>query len=186
MEIVSVILIAVGLAMDCFAVSITTGISVKKHRIRRAAMIALSFGFFQGFMPILGWLAGLGLKDFITGVDHWIAFGLLSFIGAKMIYESVRLKKEKDEKSAFNGYLVLILSIATSIDALAVGVSFAFLHVSIVIPVLVIAGIAAALSFAGFFVGQKLGHFFENRIEILGGLILIGIGLKILIEHSIN
>ena len=185
MELFTIILIAVGLAMDCFAVSITTGINVRKHRIRRAVIIALSFGFFQGFMPILGWLAGLGLKDFITGVDNWIAFGLLVFIGAKMIYESMKLKKEKDDKSSFNGYLVLILSIATSIDALAVGLSFAFLHVSIVVPVLVIAGIAATLSFAGFFVGQKIGHFFENRIEVLGGVILIGIGVKILVEHLI-
>lgn len=186
MELVTIILIAVGLAMDCFAVSITTGINVRKHRVRRAVIIALCFGFFQGLMPILGWLAGLGLKDFITGVDHWIAFGLLAFIGSKMIYESMKLKKEKDDRNAFNGYLVLILSIATSIDALAVGLSFAFLNVSIIVPVLVIAGIAAALSFTGFFVGQKLGHFFENRIEVLGGVILIGIGLKILIEHSIN
>jgi manganese efflux pump family protein len=183
MDLASTTLIAIGLAMDCFAVSITTGLSVKRNRIKKAAALALSFGFFQGLMPVLGWMAGLTMKDFIMGFDHWIAFGLLAFIGVKMIFESFSLKEEKDEKSAFNGYMVLLLSIATSIDALAVGLSFAFLQVSIVAPVVIIAAVAALLSFTGFFVGQKIGHFFENRIEVIGGLILIGIGIKILLEH---
>lgn len=172
--------------MDCFAVSVSTGLSVKKHRIKKAAVLALSFGFFQGLMPILGWLAGLSMKDLITGFDHWIAFSMLSFIGAKMIFESFQLEEKKDEKDTFNGFTVLLLSIATSIDALAVGLSYAFLSVSIVTPVLVIGSVSAVLSFAGFFVGRKIGHFFENRIEIFGGLILIGIGVKILLEHLLG
>ncbi len=184
MDLITTIFIALGLAMDAFAVSVTTGLHVEEHRIKRGVIVALSFGFFQGFMPVIGWLAGLTLKDLITGVDHWIAFGLLFFIGVKMIYESFAIGKEHTER-CFNGYIVLLLSLATSIDALAVGLSFAFLQVSIIAPVIIIAVITTVLSLGGFFAGQKLGHVFENKIEIVGGLVLIGIGIKILVEHLI-
>jgi len=135
-------------------------------------------------MPVIGWLAGLGLKDFIADVDHWIAFGLLSFIGIKMIYEAFYIKEDKQKTDdSLNNQVVLILAIATSIDALAVGVSFAFLSISIVMPVVVIGLITFVLSFLGVYLGNRVGHFFESRIEIFGGIILIGIGIKILIEH---
>lgn len=133
-------------------------------------------------MPIMGWLAGVSLRSFISDIDHWIAFGLLGFIGSKMIYESFKL--ETNEKSnPLDISVIIILSIATSIDALAVGITFAFINVSIVTPVLVIGIVTFLVSFLGVFIGEKGGHFFEKKIEIAGGIILIAIGIKILIEH---
>ena len=168
--------------MDAFAVSITSGIAIKPIRFRNALKIALFFGFFQALMPVIGWLAGVSLRSFISDVDHWIAFGLLSFIGSKMIYESFKL--ETNEKSDPRDIsVIIILSIATSIDALAVGITFAFINVSIVTPVLVIGTVTFLVSFLGVFLGEKSGHFFEKKIEIVGGIILIAIGIKILIEH---
>ena len=182
----TIVLIAFGLAMDAFAVSITNGITAKKMKLRNALAPAISFGLFQAFMPVIGWLAGLTLIQFIAGIDHWIAFGLLSFIGCKMIYESTKIGAEKENFELTNPYVLLMLSIATSIDALAVGLSFAFLKISIVAPVLIIGLITFILSFCGAYIGNKIGHFCENKIEILGGLVLIGIGLKILIEHLLQ
>lgn len=171
--------------MDAFAVSITNGITIKYLRINNALKIAIFFGSFQAFMPLVGWLAGLSLRDFISGIDHWIAFGLLSLIGCKMIYESIKIKSSEKKVDPLNVYVLLMLSLATSIDALAVGVSFAFLKISIVTPIIVIGIVTFLLSFLGVFVGNKSGHFFENKIEIIGGLILIGIGIKILVEHLV-
>jgi len=185
MDIITVIAIAFGLAMDAFAVSITSGITIKRLKINHALRIALFFGLFQAIMPLVGWLAGLSLRGFIAEIDHWIAFGLLSFIGCKMIYESIAVQSNEKQINPLNIYVLLMLSVATSIDALAVGVSFAFLKISIVTPVVVIGTITFILSFLGVFVGNRIGHFFENKIEIAGGLILIGIGVKILLDHLI-
>ena len=182
MDIISIVLIAVGLAMDAFAVSITSGITIKRLRINNALKIAIFFGLFQAVMPIIGWLAGLSLRDYISAVDHWIAFGLLSFIGCKMIYESITVQSSEKEMNPLNVYVLLVLSVATSIDALAVGVSFAFLKVSIVTPVIIIGTVTFFLSYLGVYIGDRIGHFFENKIEIAGGLLLIGIGIKILVE----
>ena len=168
--------------MDAFAVSITSGITIKRLHINHALKIALFFGLFQAFMPIIGWLAGLSLRDYISAVDHWIAFGLLSFIGCKMIYESITVQSSKKEINPLNVYVLLVLSIATSIDALAVGISFAFLKVSIVTPVIIIGTVTFLLSYLGVYIGDRIGHFFENKIEIAGGILLIGIGIKILVE----
>ncbi|MEE9594550.1 MAG: manganese efflux pump MntP family protein [Candidatus Hydrothermarchaeales archaeon] len=184
MELFTLLFIAVGLAMDAFAVSITSGLAIKKLHIKHAFVIALSFGIFQAIMPLVGWLAGLSLRDFISGVDHWIAFGLLTVIGAKMIYESVKLSEDEKVTNPLNIYVLLVLSIATSIDALAVGVTFAFLKIFIATPAIIIGLVTFFLSFLGVYIGNKMGHFFENKIELLGGLILIAIGIKILIEHS--
>lgn len=181
MNFLSILLIAAGLAMDAFAVSITSGITVRHLRIKHALKIALFFGFFQAIMPIIGWLSGMSLRNIISGFDHWIAFGLLSIIGCKMIYESFKLKKEKINPQ--NIYILFILSIATSIDALAVGLSLSFLKVAIILPAIIIGVVTFLLSFFGVYVGNKVGHFFERKIEMIGGLVLIGIGLKILIEH---
>jgi putative Mn2+ efflux pump MntP len=184
MNMIMILFIAFGLAMDAFAVSITNGITIKHQRINNALKIGIFFGSFQALMPLIGWLAGLRLRDFISGFDHWVAFGLLSLIGGKMIYESTKIGDDKEIRS-LNLFVLFLLSIATSIDALAVGLSFAFLKISIATPIIVIGIVTFILSFLGVLVGNKLGHFFENKMEILGGLILIGIGIKILIEHLV-
>lgn len=183
MSMVTIIFVAFGLAMDCFAVSIASGFTIKNLKLNHALKIAFSFGLFQAFMPLLGWLAGLSLRDLISEVDHWIAFALLSLIGIKMIYESLKLEANEKEIDPLNNYVLLILSIATSIDALAVGFTFAFLKIVIVTPVIIIGLVTFFLSLVGILIGNRLGHFFERKIEFAGGLILIGIGIKILIEH---
>ncbi len=183
MDTMSIIFIAFGLAMDAFAVSITRGVTIKYLRIYSALAIAMCFGAFQAVMPLIGWLAGLSLRDVISGFDHWIAFGLLSSIGFKMIYESFTVESSEKEINPLNVFVLLILSVATSIDALAVGISLSFLNISIAIPAIIIGTVTFLLTLLGVFIGKRFGHFFENKIEILGGLILIGIGVKILIEH---
>ncbi len=182
-DVLSIIFVAFGLAMDAFAVSITSGLTIKRLRISHALRIGIAFGGFQALMPVVGWLIGLSLRDLISDVDHWVAFGLLSFVGCKMIYESLQMESQKKRIDPLNVCVLFMLSVATSIDALAVGVSFAFLNVSIVTPVVVIGIVTFLLSFAGVYVGNRLGHFFEKKIEIVGGLVLIGIGIKILVEH---
>ena len=183
MDIVSIIFIAFGLAMDAFAVSITSGLAIKKLKINSALKIALFFGIFQAVMPLIGWLAGLSFRNFIVGIDHWIAFGLLTVIGCKMIYESTTMELDKKKVDPLNFYVLFILSIATSIDALAVGLSLSFLKVFIAIPAVIIGIVTFSLSIFGVYFGNRFGHYFERKIEMAGGVILIGIGIKILIEH---
>ena len=185
MDIISIILIAVGLAMDAFAVSIASGISIKQNRKRAAITMAAFFGGFQMLMPAVGYAVGLTFKDLITAVDHWVAFGLLAFIGGKMIYDAVAAKEECKEDKNLKMKVLLTLSVATSIDALMVGLSFAFLQTSILLPVAVIGAVTFGLSCVGFFFGCALGHIFGNKIKIVGGLILIAIGLQILLEHML-
>jgi putative Mn2+ efflux pump MntP len=183
MDIIALFFIAFGLAMDAFAVSITSGITIKHLKLNHALRIAGFFGGFQAIMPFIGWIAGLSLINYISGIDHWIAFALLAFIGCKMIYEATRMEEVEKETNPLNLKILLLLSIATSIDALAIGLSFAILKIAIVTPMIVIGTITFVLSFLGTFAGNKLGHLFENRIEIAGGLILIAIGTEILLEH---
>lgn len=183
MDTITVLFIALGLAMDTFAISITSGFTVRKLEIRYALKIALFFGLFQAIMPLLGWAAGFSLKDFISSIAHWVVFVLLTAIGTKMIYESRVIKKEEKEVVILGIYTLLLLSIATSIDAFAVGFSLSALNVSIINPALIIGIITFILSFFGVFIGNRFGHLFESKIEIVGGVILIGIGIKILIEH---
>ena len=183
MDIVSIVLIAFGVAMDAFAVSIASGFKAKTLKLADALKIGVFFGGFQALMSLIGWAAGLHFRNIITGVDHWIAFGLLSAIGVKMIYESTKLKSYEQKISPFNISVLLILSVATSIDALAVGLSLSFLNVSIALPAVIIGAITFILSFFGVSIGNRVGHFFERKIEMVGGIILIGIGIKILIEH---
>jgi putative Mn2+ efflux pump MntP len=169
--------------MDCLAVSVSSGFAIRNLHIGHALQIALFFGFFQALMPIIGWLAGLSLKGFVMEVDHWLAFALLGSIGAKMIYEARKMDLEKKETDPLNLYVLLMLSVATSIDALAVGVTFAFLNVSILFVVVIIGLVTFVISLIGVFVGNRVGHFFEKKMETIGGFLLIGIGTKILIEH---
>ncbi len=182
MDSISILLIAVGLSMDAFAVSVTGGATLTGKRLKGALLAALFFGGFQALMPVIGWLGGLEFSDFVTGFDHWIAFILLALIGGKMIFESMTDGPSKLAGNLLDLRLLTLLAIATSIDALAVGVTFAFLDVPIFVPVAVIGIVTFALSFLGVFVGNRFVGIFENRIEIVGGLILIGIGLKILLE----
>jgi manganese efflux pump family protein len=182
MDLLTVVLVAVGLAMDAFAVSIAKGIVIDRQRKKTALLMASFFGVFQMLMPAIGWIVGLSFKEIIMGVDHWIAFGLLAFIGSKMIYDSTKKEKE-DKEDNLKLHSLLILAVATSIDALMVGLSFAFLQISILEPIIVIGLITFMFSLAGFYFGCGLGRVFGNRIKIVGGLILIVIGIRILIEH---
>lgn len=183
MNLFTIVVIAVGLAMDAFAVSVASGFVIRRLQIRHALRIAIFFGAFQALMPVVGWLAGLSLRDWFGRVDHWIAFGLLCFIGIKMMVESFRLDGNQKKADPMKLAVLLLLSIATSIDALAVGLTFAILKVSIFVPVVLIGLITFLLSFTGVYIGDHFGHFFEKKIEFIGGMILIGIGTKILIEH---
>ena len=188
MGIIELLLTGVGLAMDAFAVSVCKGLSMKKINYGHAFMIALFFGVFQGMMPFLGWALGTQFKDYIVSVDHWIAFVLLAIIGGKMLKEAFESGKEDEEKAEDDGgklnYKELfLLAIATSIDALAVGVTFAFLNVNIYLAIAIIGVVTFLLSFVGVVIGNVFGSKFEKGAQIAGGVILIGIGLKILLEH---
>lgn len=174
-------LIAVGLAMDAFAVSIASGIVIKRVRIRDAFKIAVFFGGFQVGMPVVGWSAGVVLSYVISGIDHWIAFSLLSFIGCRMIYESTKVGLKHVDPLDLRP--LFMLSVATSIDALATGVTFVFAKIPLIQAVAFIGAVTFALSFVGVYMGDKMGRMFENMAEVIGGLVLIGIGLKILVDH---
>jgi putative Mn2+ efflux pump MntP len=184
LDLFTIILIAVGLSMDALAVSIAKGTTVNKNRRNNAIILAALFGGFQALMPVIGWAAGLGLKDMIMSVDHWIAFGLLGFIGAKMIYESTKDDEEKDEGLTLT--IAVTLAIATSIDALMVGLSFAFLETSILVPVMIIGLVTFVLCLVGFLFGSSLGKLFGKKIEVFGGAVLILIGIQILAEHMLS
>lgn len=186
MSIISILMIGLGLAMDALAVSITIGInSNKKSKIKMAFKAALFFGSFQAIMPFIGWAVGRNFTKYIEMMDHWIAFILLAIIGGKMICEALKGEESEEEKTYSNKTL-LILAIATSIDALAVGISFAFLNVNILLAILIIGVVTFVLSFIAVYVGEKLGEMFKSRAEIFGGVVLILIGLKILIEHLVK
>ncbi|MBN1798769.1 MAG: manganese efflux pump [Spirochaetales bacterium] len=169
--------------MDALAVSVANGFSIKKIKLHQALRIALAFGLFQAAMPVVGWALGMTFTGIIQSFDHWIVFGLLSIIGAKMIYESFHMDKSCQNKNCLHFPTLLLLSLATSIDALAAGLSFAIIGMRIMLAVLIIGGVTALLCFAGVYIGNRIGHFFENKLEFTGGIILIAIGAKILIEH---
>ncbi len=182
MGIIEIILIGIGLAMDAFAVSICKGLSMKKMEWKKAIIIGLYFGIFQGLMPLIGYVFGIGFENKIKSVDHWIAFILLCFIGINMIKESFK-KNDKDADDKIDFKTMIILAIATSIDALTVGVTFAFLDVNILLSVIIISIITFFLSIIGVKIGNVFGDKYESKAEFTGGIILILIGLKILIEH---
>ncbi|MFH0760262.1 MAG: manganese efflux pump MntP family protein [Bacteroidota bacterium] len=187
MDFLTLIGIAVGLSMDALAVSVANGFMIKQLRVRHAFRIAFFFGFFQALMPLIGWAAGITFSQYIKTFDHWIAFGLLVLVGGRMIWESVSTgKKDEAVKNCTHFPTLLMLSIATSIDALAVGVSFAFLDITIWLPILVIGLITFVICFIGVNIGSRLGTVFGNKLGIIGGIVLIGIGMKILIEHLGN
>ncbi len=183
MEILTVFLLAIGLSFDSFAVSVCSGLNLPHIRFIQAAKIAIFLALFQAFMPLIGWLVGNSMKSLIEPVDHWIAFGLLSLIGGKMILESFMDSESREIKNPLDIKVILTLSIATSIDALAVGFSFATLLDQILIAVFIIGAVTFIASMLGILLGKKTGPKINRFAEITGGLILIFIGTKILIEH---
>jgi manganese efflux pump family protein len=184
MNTATLILIAIGLAMDAFAVSIATSMSLGETNPRQLFRLAFHFGLFQALMPVLGWLAGTSVSRFIAQWDHWIAFGLLALVGARAIHQA--FADEETRAAAGDptrGRSLLMLSVATSIDAFAVGLSLAVLDVDIWYASLIIGLVTAGLTTVGFEFGKRLGARFGRRVEVLGGLILIAIGVRILVEH---
>ncbi len=182
MSLIELFLVAVGLSMDAFAVSVCKGLSMRKLNPRHAVVIGLYFGGFQALMPLAGYLLGVGFQEIITAYDHWIAFILLSVIGGGMIKEALNPEEDScDDSVAFRD--MIVLAVATSIDALAVGVTFAFLRVHILPAVSFIGAVTFCLSVIGVKVGNVFGTRYKSKAEIAGGLILIGIGVKILLEH---
>lgn len=190
MSLIGIFLIGVGLSMDAFAVAITKGITMKKLSIKNIIKIAGFFGFFQALMPLIGWLVGVRFSVYVEKFDHWIAFILLVSIGGKMVYEAYKKEDEcavavvSEKEEVLHYKELLLLAIATSIDALAVGVSFAFLQVEIVKSIILIGTTTLIISFIGVVMGRKLGCLFQKKAEIFGGITLTLIGLKILLEHT--
>ncbi|MCH5323601.1 MAG: manganese efflux pump [Eubacterium sp.] len=186
------VLLAVGLAMDAFAVSISNGLAMKKIVLRHAIAIAASFGIFQAVMPLLGFLLGSSFADFIAQWDHYIALIFLGFIGGKMIYEGIQElrgkgeDKEKNGEYKFSFATLMFQAVATSIDALVVGVSFVAMKMTVldmIIAILIIGGLTFVISMIGIFAGKRFGELLGSRAVIAGGIILVGIGLKVFIEH---
>ena len=173
--------------MDAFAVAICKGLAMRKVNKKQCFVIALFFGGFQALMPFLGWLLGTRFESYITSIDHWIAFVLLAFIGGKLIVEAVRDKDDNPEITEMDPPLnikeMFVLAVATSIDALAVGITFAFLEIPIVQAIAIIGTTTFIISIAGVYIGNFFGNKYKNKAEIVGGVILILIGLKILLEH---
>lgn len=183
MGILSIFFIAIGLAMDAFAVSLTMGFKVKNENKRLMAIKAgLFFGIAQGIMPVIGWILGNNFKAYIEGVDHWIAVILLGIIGMKMIYEGLS-GEEEEEDTVYSNKKLFLFSIATSIDALAVGITFGALSVNIISAALIIALTTLVICIVGIYIGKAVGSLLQGKAEVIGGVILVLIGLKILVEH---
>ncbi len=180
------LLIALSLAMDAFAVCLGAGALPCTNGHRPVFRLAFHFGLFQALMPILGWLAGMTIIGWIAGFDHWIAFGLLAFVGVRMIRSGLEPNGEEKAQDVSRGWFLVMLSIAVSIDALAIGLSMALLGVSIWLPALLIGVVTGLLSWLGTRLGNRLGHRFGKRMEILGGIILILIGIRILLAHLLG
>lgn len=184
MGIFELLLLSIGLGMDAFAVSVCKGISMKKMDWKKACIIGLYFGGFQALMPVIGYFFGTSFQSIITNIDHWVAFVLLGIIGGKMIQEAFQKDKDEEEYSSdVSVKTMLILSVATSIDALAVGITFAFLNVNLLLAITFIGLITFVLSVVGTKIGNRFGDKYKGKAEFIGGIILILIGFKILFEH---
>jgi len=179
----SVLLIALGLAMDAFAVALGVGTTRANVWFRPGFRLAFHFGLFQFMMPVIGWAAGTTVVRFIASYDHWIAFGLLAYVGGKMIKESFEQGEIQTGADPTRSWTLVMLAVATSIDALAVGLSLAMLQVHILYPSVVIGVVAAAMTALGLVLGRRLGVQFGKRMALVGGLILIGIGLRVVVTH---
>ena len=184
---VELFLLGVGLSMDAFAVSVCKGLGMRKLDKKQALIIGLYFGGFQALMPLIGWLLGSQFQQYITSIDHWIAFILLGFIGGKMMVEAVREWNEEETVEVMDAPIdhknMFVLAVATSIDALAVGITFAFLNTPIIEAITIIGITTMVLSIIGVIVGNIFGSRYKSKAEFIGGLILVLLGLKILLEH---
>jgi putative Mn2+ efflux pump MntP len=183
MNFIMLLLIAGSLAMDAFAVSVTSAISQNRLTLPQALTISGLFGLFQGIMPLIGYFLGSSFAVYIQAFDHFVIFGILVLVGGKMILEAQKAKKEEKRLPCFSLKIYLVLAVATSIDALSVGLSFAFIDCSIAVAALVIAVVTFVICLAGVFIGKKFGDVFKNKAEVAGGIILVLIGAKILLEH---
>ena len=183
MEILTIILIAISLSFDTFAVSISSGLVLKKIDFYNATKIAVTLAVFQAVMPLIGWLAGSGIKSYAESFDHWIAFGILGLLGGKMIYESFKTDPEDRSFNPLDIKVMIGMAIATSIDALVVGFSFALLNYKILFSIAIIGVVTYIVAMLGMLFGKNIGSRIGRRMEVLGGLMLIIIGLKILFEH---
>lgn len=182
MTLFSLIILAIGLSMDSFAVSLTSGALMKPFHTKRASKFAFIMAAFQALMPVLGWLLGVGFRNYITAFDHWIALGLLTYLGGRMIYEALQ-KEEEQQFDPCCTRTAMSLGLATSIDAMAVGISLSFLNVDLLQSAVVIGITTFIFSMAGIYIGKKIGTYMKKGAGIVGGVILILIGLKICIEH---
>lgn len=182
MSALEILLISIGLAMDAFAVSICKGLSMKSMNWKKAIIVGVYFGLFQALMPVIGYFLGTAFEEIVTKVDHWIAFGLLSFIGINMLKEAFG-KNEENINDSVDFKTMAVLAIATSIDALAVGITFAFLKVNMLLAGIMIGIVTFAICVVGVKIGNKFGDKYERKAEVVGGLILIFMGIKILLEH---
>lgn len=183
MDATTTVFLSFGLAADAFAVAVSSGLAIKHMKVNKALKIALFFGGFQALMPLIGWFIGLSFSFWIAPIDHWIAFGLLTFIGSKMIYESLQTEECAKKFNPLDTGTLITLSVATSLDALAAGIGFAVLKTSIGPVVSAIGFITFLVVFVGVFIGNKCGDLFGKKIELLGGAILIAIGTNILWSH---
>lgn len=189
MGIVELLLTAIALSMDAFAVSVCKGLGMRRMRYDQALVISLYFGVFQALMPLIGWLLGTSFSRYIQAFDHWIAFVLLAFLGGKMLWDVFHEKEDGEQELAerrLDHRELFMLAIATSIDALAVGIAFACLDVNIWSSISIIGVTTLVISFAGVWIGNRFGNRFQKKAEIAGGLVLILIGVKILAEHLIE
>ena len=183
MELITALLIAVGLAMDAFAVSLGIGTTGQAQDRRSKFRLAFHFGVFQAGMTLLGWVAGSTIAGFISGIDHWIAMALLGYVGVNMIRSGFNPDAESYQTNPSKGKMLMMLCVATSLDAMAVGLSMAMIKTPVLFPSLVIGVVTAGLSAFGLLAGAKLGETFGKRMEILGGLLLVGIGVRVVITH---
>ena len=183
LDLATLIIIAISLAMDCFAVSLGVGTSEFTKDIRTYFRLSFHFGLFQGGMALLGWLVGQTVVQYISSFDHWIAFILLAFVGGRMVHEGLDPNHEGCVRDPSRGKMLVILCVATSIDALAVGLSMSMVSVDIVQAVLLIGAASLVLSIIGLKLGHKLSKLFGKRMEVIGGVLLIGIGIRIVITH---
>jgi putative Mn2+ efflux pump MntP len=186
-DVLTIIFIAIGLSADCFAVALSAGVSGKDRSRLGIFRVAFAFGIFQALMPVLGWLAGRTVVDIIAAYDHWVAFGLLAAVSGKMLWETFRRESSPEKETDITrGWLLITLSIATSIDALAVGLSFAFLKVDIALASPVIGVVAFMVTLTGFILGRKVGGLIGRWAEVAGAVILLAIALRILLSHLLG
>lgn len=190
MDLVSIVLIAFGLSMDSFAVSVSSGLVLPGIRFSKAMIIAFSLALFQGLMPFIGWMMGMSMQSYLQPYDHWIAFVLLAFLGIRMIVESRKSAEERTNFNPLNPAVLVTMSVATSIDALIVGMSLAFvqmpetlLWMAVLIPVLIIGSVTFFMSMLGILFGKRIGNHFGKRMEMIGGVVVLAIGFRILAEH---